>query len=294
MEKQEYKACMHMGKRIQRAVCLGALLAMAFLSLGPVVFLMGGSLMGSNEIEECIRPVLRGGDGYAVWKLFPMYPTLKHLVEVFFDSPEFFQMFWNSMKITAGTLLGQLLVGMPSAWGLAHYSFPGKKAVYMLYIVLMMMPFQVTMLSEYLVLDMLGIMDTLWAVILPGVFSTFSVFIMYRFFSGIPDAIIEAARCDGAGEFQIFWRMGIPLGSSGIISAMVLQFLECWNLIEQPVTFLKTKSLWPLSLYLPQISMEKAGFALCASMVTLLPALLVFLAGSDYLEQGITAAAIKE
>lgn len=250
--------------------------------------------MGSNEIADCIGPVIRGGDGYAVWRLFPMYPTLKHLVEVFFDSPEFFRMFWNSMKITAGTLLGQFLVGMPSAWGLAHYSFPGKKAVYMLYIVLMMMPFQVTMLSEYLVLDMLGIMDTLWAIILPGVFSTFSVFIMYRFFGGIPDAVIEAARCDGAGEFQIFWRIGIPLGSSGIISAMVLQFLECWNLMEQPMTFLKTKSLWPLSLYLPQISMEKAGFALCASMVTLLPALLVFLAGSDYLEQGIVAAAVKE
>jgi multiple sugar transport system permease protein len=294
MEKWEVRAHMHVGKRIQKMVCLGVLLAMAFLSLGPLVFLMGGSLMGSNEIADCIGPVIRGGDGYAVWRLFPMYPTLKHLVEVFFDSPEFFRMFWNSMKITAGTLLGQFLVGMPSAWGLAHYSFPGKKAVYMLYIVLMMMPFQVTMLSEYLVLDMLGIMDTLWAIILPGVFSTFSVFIMYRFFGGIPDAVIEAARCDGAGEFQIFWRIGIPLGSSGIISAMVLQFLECWNLMEQPMTFLKTKSLWPLSLYLPQISMEKAGFALCASMVTLLPALLVFLAGSDYLEQGIVAAAVKE
>lgn len=294
MEKQDLSVYMHVGKGIRKAACVGVLLAMASLSLGPLVFLTGGSLMGSNEMKDCIRPVISGGEGYAVWRLFPVYPTLKHVVEVFFDSPEFFQMFWNSMKITAGTLLGQLLVGMPSAWGLAHYSFPGKKAVYMLYIVLMMMPFQVTMLSEYLVLDKLGMLDTLWAIILPGVFSTFSVFIMYRFFCGIPEAVIEAARCDGAGEFQIFWQIGIPLGSSGIISAMVLQFLECWNLIEQPVTFLKTKSLWPLSLYLPQISLEKAGFALCASLVTLLPALLVFLAGSDYLEQGIVAAAVKE
>lgn len=282
------------GKKIRKAVCFLILLAMAALSIGPLMFLAGGSIMGNQEIKECIRPVLAGEGGYAVWHLFPIYPTLEHFVEVFFDSPEFFQMFWNSMKITAGTLIGQLLFGMPSAWGLANYSFPGKKGIYMLYIALMMMPFQVTMLSEYLVLQKLGMMDSLWAVILPGVFSTFSVFIMYRFFCGIPDAVLEAARCDGAGEFQIFWHIAIPLGSSGIISALVLQFLECWNLIEQPVTFLKTKSLWPLSLYLPQISLEKAGFALCASAVTLLPALLVFLAGSDYLEQGIVAAAVKE
>ena len=97
-----------------------------------------------------------------------------------------------------------------------------------------------------------------------------------------------------SGELLIFLRIGIPLGAAGMISALVLQFLECWSLIEQPITFLKTKSLWPLSLYLPQISLEEAGFALGASLITLLPALLVFLAGSDYLEQGIVAAAMKE
>lgn len=282
------------GGKIGHGLCMAPLFVMAALAIGPLLFLAGGSLMGGNEIEACIRPVMNGEEGYAGWHFLPLYPTLRHLVRVLFDSPEFFQMFWNSMKITAGTLLGQLIFGMTSAWGLARYRFFGKKVVYMLYIVLMMMPFQVTMLSEYLVLDRLGLMDTLWAVILPGIFSTFSVFIMYRFFCGIPEAVLEAARCDGAGEWQIFWRIGIPLGASGIISALVLQFLECWNLIEQPLTFLKTKSLWPLSLYLPQIRLEEAGFALCASVITLLPALLVFLAGSDYLEQGIAAAAVKE
>lgn len=282
------------GGKFHNGICMAPLLVMAALSIGPLLFLAGGSLMGGNEIKACIRPVMSGDEGYAGWHFLPLYPTLRHLVRVLFDSPEFFQMFWNSFEITAATLLGQLIFGMTSAWGLARYKFFGKKAVYMLYIVLMMMPFQVTMLSEYLVLERLGLMDTLWAVILPGIFSTFSVFIMYRFFCGIPEAIMEAARCDGAGEWQIFWRIGIPLGASGIISALVLQFLECWNLIEQPLTFLKTKSLWPLSLYLPQISLEEAGFALCASTITLLPALLVFLAGSDYLEQGIAAAAVKE
>ena len=105
---------------------------------------------------------------------------------------------------------------------------------------------------------------------------------------------MESARLDGAGELQVFVRIGVPLGSPGIISAMVLGFLEYWNLIEQPMAFLKTKEKWPLSLFLPNINMEKAGLAFAASVVVLLPALLAFLAGQDYLEQGIISTAIKE
>lgn len=275
-------------------ICVVILLIPAMLALAPLLFLVTGSIMGTPEIREYIGPVLGGADGFAVWRLFPAYPTLVNYIELFLDSPEFFQMFWNSMKITVGILAGQLVFGMPAAWGLACYDFPGKRAVYLCYIVLMMMPFQVTMLSEYLVLDALRLNDTLWAVILPGMFLTFPPFLMYRFFAGIPQSLIEAARVDGAGEFAVFVWIGIPVGSSGIISALVLQFLECQSMVEQPLTFLKTKSLWPLSLYLPEVNLNRAGFALCASFVALIPALFVFLYGQDYLEQGIVASAIKE
>ena len=95
-------------------------------------------------------------------------------------------------------------------------------------------------------------------------------------------------------EVKIFVRLGLPLGSPGIISAMVLGFLEYWNLIEQPMAFLKEKSLWPVSLFLPNITLEEAGLAFATSVVALLPALLVFLAGQDYLEQGIVSTAVKE
>lgn len=266
----------------------------ALLAAFPVFFLASGSLMGTGELKELLQPVLTGGEGFASWKLFPRYPTLRSYVELLLDSPEFFVMFWNSVKLTGGILVGQLLVGVPAAWGFARFSFPGKKLLFIIYIALMMMPFQVMMLSNYLVLDSLGLLDTLTGIIFPAVFSTFPVFIMYRFFEGIPEALMEAARLDGAGELMLFIRVGLPLGSPGIISAMVLGFLEYWNLIEQPMAFLKTKSLWPLSLFLPNINMEKAGLAFAASAVVLLPAVLVFLAGQDYLEQGIISTAIKE
>ena len=228
----------------------------ALLAAYPVLFLAAGSLMGKQELAGYLAPVLAKGGGYAAFRLFPMYPTLRAYVELLLDSPGYFIMFWNSVRITAGILLGQLLAGVPAAWGFARFEFPFKRAVFTVYVTLMMMPFQVTMLSNYLVLDQMGLMDTLWAVILPGAFSTFPVFIMYRFFTGIPEAVVESARIDGAGEWKIFLHLGLPLGSGGICSAMVLGFLECWNLIEQPLTFLKNKELWPLSLYLPDIEDE--------------------------------------
>lgn len=271
------------------------LVLMAAIFLFPVVFLAAGSLMGKNELSALLLPVLQEGQkGYAAWKLFPEYPTLKFYVEILLDAPEFFVMFWNSVKITVCVLAGQLLIGMPAAWGFAKFEFPGKNIVFTLYIALMMMPFQVMLLGNYLVLDRLGLLDSLWGIILPAVFSTFPVFIMYRFFESIPQALLEAARLDGAGELRLFFMIAIPLGSPGVISAMILGFLEYWNLIEQPMVFLKTKELWPLSLYLPNIDMDHAGLSFAASVVALLPAVFVFFAGQDYLEQGIVSTAVKE
>ena len=283
------------GRNIVQRWCLILSLALVgVLAVGPVVFLLTGSLMGTQEIRYCLGAVVGSREGYALWHWIPLYPTLKNFVELCLDSPEFFQMFWNTAKITGGILAGQLLFGVPAAWGLARYTFPGQRLVYLCYLVLMLMPFQVTMLSEYLVLRELGLLDTFAAVIWPGIFSAFPAFIMCRFFGGIPEVLLEAARVDGAGEAALFFFIGIPVGSSGILSALMLQFIECWSMIEQPLTFLDTKSLWPLTLYLPQISMKDAGFALCASFVTVLPAVLVFLCGQDYLEQGIASTAIKE
>lgn len=260
----------------------------------PMYFLIDGSLMGKGEVTEYLAPVMQNKNGFASFRLLPMYPTLRSYVELLLDSPEFFVMFWNSVKLTLLILAGQLVTGVPAAWGFARLRIPGKRMLFQLYVILMLMPFQVTMLSNYLTLDRLRLLDTHAAIILPAVFSTFPVFLMYRFFENIPESILESARVDGAGSWTIFRKIGVPLGSSGIVSAMVLGFLEYWNLIEQPLVFLKDKSLWPLSLYLPNIGLEEAGMAFVASVVTLIPSLLVFFSGGEYLEQGIAASAVKE
>lgn len=260
----------------------------------PLFVLAADSLMGRQELTEKFGPVLSGAEGMAEFALFPMYPTLRAYISLLLDSPEFFTAFWNSVFQTAMVLAGQMLTALPAAWAFAVYRFPGKSVLWYLYMLLMVLPFQVTMVSGYLVLNTAGLMDTHWAVILPGIFGTLPVFILRKTFAAIPGEMLEAARVDGAGDFRLFLYVGIPLGKSGIFSIMILGFLEYWNAVEQPLTFLKTQSLKPLSLYLPQITASEASVSFAASVVMLLPALLLFFFGQEYLEQGIAASGIKE
>lgn len=281
-------------KRTRRAALYVFLTVLGIFFCTPVLFLLTGSVTSRYELGQYLAPLSDAAKGFVYWKWMPDYPAFSHYENVLLFTPQFYVVFWNSVKITAFILAGQLLVAVPAAWAFAIYPFPRRRLLFTVYLVLMLMPFQVTMLSSYLVLNGLHLMNTHGAVILPAVFSAFPVFLIYRSFCGIPKELLEAARADGAGEWQIFWHMGIPLASGGILSSAVLGFLECWNLIEQPLAFLKDQSLWPLSLYLPEISLDQAGYAFVASVITLIPALFVFLLGRDYLERGIAASALKE
>jgi ABC-type sugar transport system, permease component len=266
----------------------------SMLILIPLWMVISGSFMGTGEITRNLAPVLSDSKGYAFWPIIPQYPTLRPYVELLLDSPEFFAMFWNSCNQVIPILAGQLLIAVPAAWAFARFDFRFKKIIFTLYIALMIMPFQVTMVSGYLVLDKLKLLDTQFAIILPGIFATFPVFIMTKFFASIPMDLLEAAEIDGANEGQIFLKIGLPLGASGVMSALVLDFLENWNAIEPSLTYLSDKSLWPLSLYLPNIAVDQLGVSLAASVIMMCPSLLIFLYGQSYLEQGIQASGLKE
>lgn len=281
-------------KRFIRVIMDVFLIFLAILICMPVILVVFASLKADSELLDGLLPILSDSREMMDWNLFPLYPTLKHYGEILFGTPQFFTVFFNSVKIAGVILFGQLIIAVPAAWAFARFDFRLKKPVFVVYVVLMLMPFQITMLPNYLVLNGLKLLNTHASVILPAIFSTFPVFIIYRSFCEIPKSLIEAARIDGAGNFAVFFRIGIPLGSSGILSAMVLGFLNYWNMVEQPLAFLQDKSLWPLSLYLPEIDVRHAGLAFCASVITLIPAVFVFLIGQEYLEQGIVATGIKE
>lgn len=260
----------------------------------PLIMLIMGSFMGKTEINENIGTIFNEGKTFVKWTIVPKYPTLKPYVELLLDTPKLFVMFWNSCKQVFPILLGQVVIGIPAAWSFAHFNFKYKKIIFILYILLMILPFQVTMVSSYIILNKVNIMNTHWALIIPNIFSTLPVFIMAKFFKAIPLSIIEAAKIDGASEVQIFIKIALPLGKPGILSIIILGFLEYWNNIEQPITFLRNESLWPLSLYISNIAVDNLAVSLGASVIILLPAILIFLAGQKYLEQGIAASGIND
>ena len=140
--------------------------------------------------------------------------------------------------------------------------------------------------SDDSVLSFLRVLDTHWSVILPGIFSTFPVFLMTKFFQQIPDTLLEAAKVDGAGVAASFFYIGLPLGIPGVVSSLILNFLEYWNAIEAP--------MFPVSLYLSNITIHDMGTAFAASILIMAPSVFLFACGQNYLEQGILASGLKE
>lgn len=271
---------------------LFALLSLVILY--PIILVVLLSVQSSDELAGTISPLIQFIGKYVKLHYLPQYPTLGHFTDLLIFTPEFYTVFWNSLLMVGIILVFQLVVAVPSAWAFARFRFKGKKLLFNLYVIFMLMPFQVTMLSQYIVLDRFQLMDTRWAVILPAVFSAFAVFLIYRGFADIPNDVSDSARIDGANEWQVLRYIGLPLGKHGILSCLVLSFLDYWNMVEQPLAFLKDKSKFPLSLYLPMMNLNNAEIMLAASVITLIPAVFVFVIGQDYLEQGIISSALKE
>lgn len=263
---------------------------LALLVWWPVWYLLMGAIQSPEELELTVGPAI-SGKGEAIYTVLPVWPTLWPLVELLLDTPEFWDTFWNTVLLSVPQVLGQLLTGVPAAWSLSRLRFRGRRVLTGVYILLMLMPFQVTMTPNFLVLDALELMDTVWAVILPGIFSAFPVFIMMRFFDGIPRELLDSANLDGANHFRVFWHIGLPLGRPGIIAAMVLTFLESWSAVEQPLTFLRDEKWLPLSLRIGQMELSQA---MGAGLVALIPAVLVFRWGQKYLELGIRSGTMEE
>ena len=182
----------------------------------------------------------------------------------------------------------QLMIAMLASYGFARYQGKVREIIFFIYIVLMLMPYQVTLVPNYLVSSKLGILDTRWAIWLPGFFSPFAVYLLTKFIRRIPTEVMEAASIDGAGEWQIFSRICMPLCKSGLISIAILVFIDYWNMVEQPLILLPDSDMHPLSVFLSKINAGEISLAFAVAVIYLVPPLLIFLYGEEYLVEGIS------
>ena len=280
-----------------------AILISAF-ALIPIFFTFLNSFMSSEEIVANYQVVFQSMSGHAsqgatymsrmpVLKLIPEEVTISQYTTLLFMNPDYLFKYWNSLLLTLPIVAGQMIVACLASYSFARYRRKRREVLFFSYIILMLMPFQVTLVPNYMIADTLGILNTVWAIILPGIFSTFAIFLLTKYMRQIPSGYIEAATLDGASEWQIFTNIALPLCKNAIFALTILLFIDYWNMVEQPLVLLTDASKQPLSVFLSQINEPELGIAFAASSVYMIPPLLIFFWGEDYLVEGISRSGIK-
>jgi multiple sugar transport system permease protein len=268
----------------------------------PLAVTVTNSFMSEQEIAHNYDPVTDknlssynndGANHFARFRLIPDMVVLKQYYNVLIKKTQFLFMFWNSVLLTFPIVIGQTIVATLAAYAFAKLKFRGRNLLFFLYIIVMLMPFQVTLVPNYLMAGQLGLLNSRWSIIFPGIFSTFGVFLLKQYMEQIPDSYIEAARVDGANQLQIFLKIIVPMSRAGIAAMAILVFIDNWNMVEQPLIFLQDAAKQPLSLYLSRIIDGEKGLAFAASTLYMLPVLLNFLYAEKYLLEGVRLSGIK-
>ncbi len=268
----------------------------AFLFLTPIFLTITNSFMSGTEISANYGSIFAtsesGGKVYISetvnLKFIPDLVSFSQYNTVLLKSPDYLVKFWNSVILVGPIVLFQLLIACFAAFGFSRYRGRVREIMFFAYIILMLMPYQVTLVPNYLVSEWFNIIDTRWAIWLPGIFSPFAVFLLTKYMRRIPYGVVEAAQMDGAGEWQIFSFIAMPLCKGAIASVAILIFIDYWNMVEQPLILLSDQEMHPLSVFLSRINSGEIGLAFAVATIYMVPTLLVFLYGEDYLVEGIT------
>lgn len=273
---------------------LTAIFAICFLM--PIILTITNSFMSAAEISSNYGTVFAttdtGGKVYISEKVnlkfIPDMVSFSQYITVLFKSPEYLLKFWNSVIYVVPIVVFQLGTASLAAYSFTRFRGRIKEIIFFSYIILTLMPYQVTLVPNYLVSNWLHLVDTRWAIWLPGIFSPFAVYLLTKFMRRIPVSVIEAAKIDGAGEWQVFRQICMPLCKGAICSVAILIFIDYWNMVEQPLILLSDAEMHPLSVFLSKINAGEIGLAFAVATIYMVPSLLVFLYGEDYLVEGIT------
>lgn len=208
----------------------------------------------------------------------------------------FYLFYWNSIKVALLTIIGSIVVCATAAYAFARMEFRGKNIIFLMYLATLMIPPHVTLVPRFILFHWLGVYDTHWALILPGMFNVIGIFLLRQFFVSIPREFSEAAYMDGAGHFKIFTRLILPLAIPGLVSLIILSFVWNWNSYLDPLIFITAKKLYTIPLGLQTLNdMEGAQYNLVMAGATcaIIPIIAVFLAGQKYFIQGIASSGVK-
>ncbi len=218
--------------------------------------------------------------------------SLSQYGRLLFQTEDFYIGFWNSVIYTFVIIGINIPISLLGAYGFSRFNFKGKGVVYWLYIVLMMMPFQATIVPQYLTLKMLNIIHTPIAVVLPNIFSTFGTFLMTQYMRGLDKEIFYAGIIDGLSEFRLFLKIAAPMCRQIIFALTVLLFINYWSMVEQPLVFISDVLHMPLSVTLNKSGVFNRTFYATGVVFSILPILVYQFSYSDLIK-GINLSVVS-
>lgn len=279
----------------KRHIFLRSVLSLlAILLLLPLVLTLIYSFCSPAEIKEFMGTRNQYGKKLMEIKLSPEMFSLDQYWRVLIQDTSILRYYFNSIMYTVAILLGQAVVIPMLAYALSRFSFRGRDVIAFAVIVLLLLPFQVTMVPTVLTLRSIGLMDTMWAIILPSLASPFYVFLLRQSMVGIPGELFEAAQIDGAGPIRCYFHIALPVSKAIIGAAVALSFADCWNMVEQPLVFLPMREdLHPLSVAFNQLSQESTGIEFAGATLYILPALMIYLFFQKDIMTGIQLSEMK-
>lgn len=291
VKKRRVRRKLHMGRLLSTLI----LFIMAIIILLPIILTFLYSFFPMAEMQKYLAQ--RGSFDATKWmdiKLSPSTVSVGQYYEIMIKEGKYLQYFVNSVKYTVAILLGQALVVPLMAYALSRFTFPFRDGIFFCILMLMVLPFQVTMAPSVIILRALKLMDTPWAIILPLCFSPFYIFLIRQFMVGLPNELLEAGMIDGAGTLRCYVHVVLPVCRPILGAAIALSFADCWNLVEQPLTFLtNNREAYPLSVLFNDINKDETRVAFAGAALYILPALFIYFYFQEDILLGVQLSELK-
>ena len=262
-----------------------ALIVVSLIFFFPCLWLILSSLSKSGSLYD-----IRG--------FFPAEYSLQTFITLFTDDVNglypYGKWFFNTLYVASMSCLFGTMLVILTGYVMSRFRFKGRDALFFVILMLMVLPFQVTMVPSVISLRFMGIMETPWAVILPMWFSPFYIFLIRQFMMGLPNELLEAGMMDGAGPLRCYLHVVLPVCRPILGAAVALSFADCWNMVEQPLVYLANRAGdQPLSVMFNQISIDGADVAFAGAALYILPALFVYFYFQEDILLGVTLSELK-
>ena len=272
-------------KLLARFVLTALMAGLSISMLIPFAWMVSASFKPDNQVFDV--PI--------DW--IPQTPTLANYNKVWRSTIPFATFFRNSLFVSTWCVIGEVVTSALAGYAFSKIRFKGREVLFWIYVATLIFPGQMMLIPRFVLFRLTGLYNTLWTLILPGMFTAFGTFMLRQFFSTIPEELSESAKIDGASHYVVFSRIIVPLAVPAFSALIIFQFVGSWNEYEAPLVYIRNKALATIPLGLTYFREENStsyGAIMAASVCSLIPIFAVFLTFQKQFVAGIATTGLKE